>query len=186
MTQKLEPLIKLYNGLSPAARRAGWALLAFEVVLIGVAERDIQRRPAGRTRGPKLLWRAVATQNVIGPRGLLRHRPSARAMSATAVGDLVVLVLVTAAAFWTGWVLRDAQARGLPRRKALDLGGAAADRVPAVPVAVSPHPAHPPARHARSPVLAALRRPRARRGLTRSARICPETWFRGDAAIGSH
>jgi hypothetical protein len=67
MPQKLEPLVKLYNGLSPAARRAVWGLLAFEVVLIGVAERDIQRRPADRIRGPKLLWRAVATQNVIGP-----------------------------------------------------------------------------------------------------------------------
>jgi hypothetical protein len=40
-------------------------------------------------------------------------------MSATAVADLIVLVLVSAAAVSTGWVLRDAQARGLPRRKAL-------------------------------------------------------------------
>jgi len=42
-------------------------LLAFEAVLIVAAERDIQRRPADHIRGPKLLWRAVATQNVIGP-----------------------------------------------------------------------------------------------------------------------
>ena len=63
----LRELAKQYNRLSPTARRAVWALLAFEVVLIGVAERDIQRRPAERIRGPKLLWRAVATQNVIGP-----------------------------------------------------------------------------------------------------------------------
>jgi hypothetical protein len=40
-------------------------------------------------------------------------------MSSSAVADLIVLVLVAAAAFSTGWVLRDAQARGLPRRKAL-------------------------------------------------------------------
>jgi hypothetical protein len=40
-------------------------------------------------------------------------------MSSTTVGDLIVLVLVSTAAFSTGWVLRDAQARGLPRRKAL-------------------------------------------------------------------
>jgi hypothetical protein len=39
-------------------------------------------------------------------------------MSSTAVADLIVLV-VSAAAFSTGWVLRDARARGLPRRKAL-------------------------------------------------------------------
>ncbi len=40
-------------------------------------------------------------------------------MSSTAVANLIVLVLVSAAAFSTGWVLRDARARGLPRRKAL-------------------------------------------------------------------
>ena len=40
-------------------------------------------------------------------------------MSKTVVGDVIVLVLVSAAAFSTGWVLRDARARGLPRRKAL-------------------------------------------------------------------
>jgi hypothetical protein len=40
-------------------------------------------------------------------------------MSSSSVADLIVLVLVAAAAFSTGWVLRDAQARGLPRRKAL-------------------------------------------------------------------
>jgi hypothetical protein len=65
--QPFRELVKQYRRLSPTARTAVWALLAFEVVLIGVAERDIQRRPADRIRGPKLLWRAVATQNVIGP-----------------------------------------------------------------------------------------------------------------------
>jgi hypothetical protein len=40
-------------------------------------------------------------------------------MSSTAIADLIVLVLVSAAAFSTGWVLRDAQARGLSRGKAL-------------------------------------------------------------------
>lgn len=38
-------------------------------------------------------------------------------MSSTAIADLIVLVLVSAVAFSTGWVLRDAQARGIPRRK---------------------------------------------------------------------
>jgi hypothetical protein len=65
--RSIRELVTLYQGLSPAVRRMVWALLAFEAVLIGVAERDIQRRPADRIRGPKLLWRAVATQNVIGP-----------------------------------------------------------------------------------------------------------------------
>jgi hypothetical protein len=40
-------------------------------------------------------------------------------MNSTVAADLIVLVLVSSAAFSTGWVLRDAQARGLPRRKAL-------------------------------------------------------------------
>jgi hypothetical protein len=56
-----------YRGLGPAARRAVWALLAVELVLVAAAERDIQRRPADRIRGPKLLWRVVATQNLVGP-----------------------------------------------------------------------------------------------------------------------
>jgi hypothetical protein len=65
--QSIRELVTLYQRLSPTAQRALWALVAFEAVLIGVAERDIQRRPAERIRGPKLLWRALATQNVIGP-----------------------------------------------------------------------------------------------------------------------
>ena len=64
-------LAALYRGLGPAARRAVWALLAVELVLIAAAERDIQLRPADRIRGPKLLWRVVATQNLIGPAAYL-------------------------------------------------------------------------------------------------------------------
>ena len=60
-------VVALYNRLSPAARRALWALVAFEMVLIAIAERDIQRRRADEVRGSKMLWRVVATQNVIGP-----------------------------------------------------------------------------------------------------------------------
>lgn len=60
-------LVDLYRGLSPAARRAVWALLAAEAALIAATQRDIQRRPADRIRGPKLLWRVIATQNVVGP-----------------------------------------------------------------------------------------------------------------------
>jgi hypothetical protein len=40
-------------------------------------------------------------------------------MNSTVIGDVIVLVVVGAVAFSTGWVLRDARARGLPRRKAL-------------------------------------------------------------------
>jgi hypothetical protein len=63
----ISELAELYDRLSPTARRALWALVALEVVLIAAAERDIQRRPADEIRGPKLLWRVVVTQNVIGP-----------------------------------------------------------------------------------------------------------------------
>jgi hypothetical protein len=64
-------LVALCRGLNPAARRAVLALLAVELVLIAAVERDIQRRPPDRIRGPKLLWRLVATQNFIGPAAYL-------------------------------------------------------------------------------------------------------------------
>ena len=42
-------------------------LVVVEAVLIVAAQRDIQRRPEAQIRGPKLLWRVIATQNVVGP-----------------------------------------------------------------------------------------------------------------------
>lgn len=60
-------LIDAYRRLPPWARAAVWPLLALEAVLVFAAERDIQRRPAVEIRGPKLLWRLLATQNVVGP-----------------------------------------------------------------------------------------------------------------------
>jgi hypothetical protein len=80
MKGKSQKLVDFYRGLSPAARAAVWVLLAFELVLIIAAQRDIQRRPAEAIRGPKLLWRVVATQNVVGPAayfGLGRRRSTA-------------------------------------------------------------------------------------------------------------
>jgi hypothetical protein len=65
--RRVAELVELYHRLSPAAQRALWALVAVELVLIAAAERDIQRRPAANIRGPKLLWRVLATQNVVGP-----------------------------------------------------------------------------------------------------------------------
>ena len=78
IAKPIDELAALYRGLGPAARRAVWALLAFEAVLIVAVERDIQRRPTARIRGPKLLWRIVATQNFVGPVAYLalgRRRP---------------------------------------------------------------------------------------------------------------
>ena len=56
-----------YQGLSPRGRLGLWVLVAVEAVLIVATQRDIQRRPAAEIRGPKLLWRVIGTQNVVGP-----------------------------------------------------------------------------------------------------------------------
>jgi hypothetical protein len=77
---RISELTALYRGLSTPARCALWGLVVCEAVLIAAAERDIQRRPAGEIRGPTLLWRAIATQNVIGPAAYftLARRPGRR------------------------------------------------------------------------------------------------------------
>lgn len=40
-------------------------------------------------------------------------------MSSGTIGDIIVVVLIAAAACSTCWVLKDALSRGVPRRKAL-------------------------------------------------------------------
>lgn len=65
--QRLSDVAEFYDRLSPGARFALWSLVALEAALIAIAQRDIHRRPADEIRGPKLLWRVIATQNVIGP-----------------------------------------------------------------------------------------------------------------------
>jgi len=65
--KSISGLAEVYGRLSPGARKALWALLALEMVLIAVTERDIHRRQADGVRGPKLLWHVVATQNLVGP-----------------------------------------------------------------------------------------------------------------------
>jgi hypothetical protein len=71
MKNRASKLVSFYQGLSPPARRALWVLVAVEAVLILATERDIHRRPNQNIRGPKLLWRVIATQNVIGPAAYL-------------------------------------------------------------------------------------------------------------------
>lgn len=66
-SDKISEVARFYEGLSPVARLLLWVLVAVEAVLIVAAQRDIHRRPAESIRGPKLLWRIVATQNLIGP-----------------------------------------------------------------------------------------------------------------------
>ena len=50
---------KRFQDLSPRARVIVSAIIAVSLVLIGVAQRDIQRRPAAEIRGAKALWRVV-------------------------------------------------------------------------------------------------------------------------------
>ncbi len=67
MKDRTASLVSFYRGLSPLVQRVLWVLLAIEAVLIAGTERDIHRQPAQNIRGPKVLWRVIATQNVIGP-----------------------------------------------------------------------------------------------------------------------
>jgi hypothetical protein len=61
-------------------------------------------------------------------------------MTSSVIGTSVVVVLVSAAAFSTGWVLCDAsRPRHSPPQSAY-LGGTAVGGVPVVPLALSPHP----------------------------------------------
>ena len=69
--ERMGELTTLYRGLGPTSRRAVWALLGVEFVVIAAVQRDIARRPRDRIRGHKLLWRVVATQNLIGPESYL-------------------------------------------------------------------------------------------------------------------
>ena len=56
-----------WSELSQRQRAMIGAAAAAELSLKVAALIDIKRRPADRIRGPKLLWRVLATQNVIGP-----------------------------------------------------------------------------------------------------------------------
>jgi hypothetical protein len=71
VNRRISELTALYRGFGPAARRAVLVLFGIELVVIAAIERDIGRRPATRIRGPKLLWRVVATQNLVGPAAYL-------------------------------------------------------------------------------------------------------------------
>jgi len=66
-SEQISELQRFYGRLSPAARGALWLLLAIEAALIVAAQRDIQRQPSECIRGPKLMWRMIATQNIVGP-----------------------------------------------------------------------------------------------------------------------
>jgi hypothetical protein len=77
--KKLSEAVSRYQALSPRARVALWVAIAIEFGLAIAAQRDISRRAAEEIRGPKLLWRVVATMNFVGPLAYFRfgrRRPS--------------------------------------------------------------------------------------------------------------
>jgi len=63
--------IERFSQKSPTQRFAAFAVLVVSLGLVTVAERDIQRRPAERIRGNKLLWRLICS-NALGAVGYLR------------------------------------------------------------------------------------------------------------------
>ncbi|HET7514947.1 MAG TPA: PLDc N-terminal domain-containing protein [Gaiella sp.] len=57
---------KTWSGLSPRSRAAIVALGFAEVVVTGVALRDLVRRPADLVRGPKALWAPILFVQPVG------------------------------------------------------------------------------------------------------------------------
>jgi hypothetical protein len=73
----MEKAIDDFKKLSPVRQVLVVVLAAVGFALIGVAQRDIQRRPADEVHGPKLIWRLVSL-NMLGAIGYLRwgRRPA--------------------------------------------------------------------------------------------------------------
>lgn len=69
---------KQFRDYSPPQQLVLGLLIAVSLLLVGVAERDLQHRPADRVRGPKLLWRLVCL-NALGSAAYLRWGRSAAA-----------------------------------------------------------------------------------------------------------
>ena len=58
---------KTWADLTPTQQRVIVAAGAAELVLTGIALRDMQRRSRSQVRGPKLLWRASFAVQPFGP-----------------------------------------------------------------------------------------------------------------------
>lgn len=70
--------IEKFKHLSPAGQAAIVGITAWNLWLIGLAQRDISRRPAEQIRGPKALWRVACLTNTIGPLVYFRWGREAR------------------------------------------------------------------------------------------------------------
>ncbi|MFZ0092208.1 MAG: hypothetical protein WAL63_22095 [Solirubrobacteraceae bacterium] len=64
--------IAKFTQLSPARQAAIVAVTAWNLWLIGSAQRDIQQRPADEIRGRKLVWRLACLTNTVGPLAYFR------------------------------------------------------------------------------------------------------------------
>jgi hypothetical protein len=61
-------MLEDFKKRSPAGQVLAGVLLAVSLVLVGAAERDIQRRPPDQLRGSKAIWR-LACLNALGAIG---------------------------------------------------------------------------------------------------------------------
>ncbi len=64
--------IDRFKRLSPMAQAAIVAITAWNLWLMGSAQRDIQRRPPEQIRGRKLWWRLACLTNTVGPLAYFR------------------------------------------------------------------------------------------------------------------
>jgi hypothetical protein len=72
MTAAIARLVRDFRALSPTKQAAIVAITAWNWWLSGSAELSIQRTPAERVRGPKLLWRLACLTNTVGPLAYFR------------------------------------------------------------------------------------------------------------------
>jgi hypothetical protein len=68
----IRKLVQEFRRLSPVPQAAIVAVTAWNWWLSGSAELNIQRTPAERVRGPKLVWRLACLTNTIGPLAYFR------------------------------------------------------------------------------------------------------------------
>jgi hypothetical protein len=68
----ISKLIQAFRALSPVKQAAIVAITAWNWWLSATAELSIQRTPAERVRGPKLIWRLACLTNTVGPLAYFR------------------------------------------------------------------------------------------------------------------
>ena len=74
---------KRFSEYSPPQQLLLSVLIVVSLLIVGAAERDLQRRPSERVRGSKLLWRLICL-NALGSAAYFRwgRRPAAEPSAA--------------------------------------------------------------------------------------------------------